>query len=110
MRNNAAIIVPKTEYPLYEWAAISPIANQLEEHTCQPSYEQTFWTDFEVRERHRYDIKIEKWELGYWDEPFEYRVLWTDGDDSMCQRFFETVEEAMDCANDFKDLEYHDEV
>lgn len=112
MRNNATIIVPKTEYPLYEWSAISPITNELEEYTYQPSYEQTFWKDFKVRlqQYHCYDIKLEKWELGYWDEPFEYRVLWTDGDDSMCHRFFGTLEEAMECVNDFEDLEYRDEV
>lgn len=113
MRNNAAksqIIVPTTEYQLYVWSAISPITNELEEYTCQPSFEQTFWKDFEVRKYHRFDIRLEKWELGYWDEPFEYRVLWTDGDDGMCHRFFETIDEAMECVNSFEDLKYMDDV
>ena len=103
------IIVPTTQYSLFQWSGISPITNKLEYHTSPPSVEQAFWVNFKIEESHGYDIIVEKWDADYWDKDGkEFRVLWTDQDDSMCHAFFATIEESMQCFNDFADLKYRD--
>jgi hypothetical protein len=84
------------------WSAISPITNRLHIGHSEPTLEQAFWKGFEYCGEFR-NYTLQSMEIPenriknyLYENPegLPFRILWTDADDHLLEKYVATAQEA----------------